>query len=52
MKNSRLQYELSKLNDTIQNLKEIVMEQIRVMMDIINKTDVLFEKIFFPTINL
>ncbi len=49
----RLQAEISELNDTIESLKEITMEQIRVIMDLVNRLkDVLFEKIFSPVINL
>ncbi len=39
--------------DVIEDLKEITMEQIRVIMDLVNRLkDVLFEKIFSPIINL
>ncbi len=51
--NSRLQAEILELNDSIANLKEIAMEQIQVIMDLVNRLkDVLFEKIFSPIINL
>lgn len=49
----QLQAQISELNASIESLKEITMEQIRVIMDLANKLkDVLFEKIFSPTINL
>jgi predicted RNase H-like nuclease (RuvC/YqgF family) len=51
--NLRLQEEISGLNYTIRGLKEVTMEQIRVIMDLANRLkDILFEKIFSPTINL
>ncbi len=51
--NSRLQTEILDLNDSIENLKEIAMEQIQVIMDLVNRlNEVLFEKIFSPIINL
>ena len=50
---SILQAEILELNDTIQNLKELTMEQVRVIMDLANRLkDVLFEKILSATINL
>ncbi|MBL7001613.1 MAG: hypothetical protein ISR80_02495 [Nitrosopumilus sp.] len=52
LKNERLglQTEISELNDTIKSLKEITMEQIRVIMNLVNQLkDVLFEKIFSST---
>ena len=50
---SILQAEILELNDTIQNLKELTMEQVRVIMDLANRIkDVLFEKILSATINL
>jgi hypothetical protein len=49
----RLQDKISELNETIASLKEITMEQVRVIIDLANRLkDVLFEKIFSPTINL
>ncbi len=49
----RLQAEISELNDSIENLKEITLEQIRVIMDLANQLkEIIYEKIFSPTIKL
>ena len=49
----RLQAEISELNDYIQNLKEITLEQVRVIMDLANQLkEIIYEKIFAPTIKL
>jgi hypothetical protein len=50
---SRLQIEISELNNSIQNLKEITLEQIRVILELANQLkETIFEKIFSPTIQL
>jgi peptidoglycan hydrolase CwlO-like protein len=50
---SRLQAEISELNNSIQSLKEITLEQIRVIMDLANQLkEIIYEKIFSPTIVL
>ena len=50
---SRLQAEISELNNSIQSLKEITLEQIRVIMDLANQLkEIIYEKIFSPTIQL
>jgi len=49
----RLQAEISELNDSIQSLKEITLEQIRVIMELANQLkEIMFEKVFSPTIKL
>ena len=49
----RLQAEISELNDSIQSLKEITLEQIRVIIDLANQIkETIYEKIFVPTIKL
>ena len=37
MKSHRLQAEIIKLNDTVQNLSKITMEQVQVILDLANK---------------
>ena len=50
---SRLQAEISKLDNLVENLKAIAIEQVKVIMDLVNKLeDVSFEKILSPVINL
>jgi peptidoglycan hydrolase CwlO-like protein len=50
---SRLQAEIFELNNSIQSLKEITLEQIRVIMDLANQLkEIIYEKIFSPTIVL
>jgi len=50
---SKLQAEILELNNSIQNLKEITLEQVRVIMDLANQLKkIIHEKIFFPTIQL
>ena len=50
---SRLQAEISELNNSIQSLKEITLEQIRVILDLANQLkEIIYEKIFSPTIQL
>ena len=50
---SKLQAEILELNDSIQNLKEITLEQVRVIMDLANQLKkIIYEKIFSPTIQL
>ncbi len=49
----RLQAEISELNDSIESLKEITLEQIRVIMNLVNQLkETISEKIFSPTIKL
>ena len=49
----RLQAEISELNYSIRSLKEITLEQIRVIMELINQfKEIIYEKIFTPTIKL
>ena len=50
LKNEKLglQAEISELNNSLQNLKEIALEQIRVIMELVNQLkEIMFEKIFF-----
>lgn len=50
---SRLQTEISELSNSIRNLKEITLEQIRVILELANQLkDTVFEKIYSPTIAL
>jgi uncharacterized coiled-coil DUF342 family protein len=50
---SRLQAEISELNYSLQNLREVTLEQIRVIMELANQLkEIIFEKIFPPTIKL
>ena len=50
---SRLQSEITELNETIEGLNAVIMEQIRVILDLTNQLkDILFEKIFNPTLNM
>jgi peptidoglycan hydrolase CwlO-like protein len=50
---SRLQAEISELNNSIQSLKEITLEQIKVILDLANQLkEIIYEKIFSPTIQL
>ena len=45
--NKALQSEISELNKKIQSLKDITMEQIRVILDLTNKLkEIIFEKVF------
>ena len=45
--NKNLQSEISELNKKIQSLKDITMEQIRVILDLTNKLkEIIFEKLF------
>jgi len=49
----RLQTEISELNNSLQSLKEIALEQVRVIMKLANQLkEIIFEKIFSPTIHL
>ena len=51
--NKNLQNQISSLNNSIQSLKEITLEQIRVIMDLANQLkEIIYEKIFSPTIQL
>ncbi len=55
LKNEKLRFqaEISELNNTIQSLKEITIEQIKVIMDLLSQLkNILFEKIVSSTINL
>ena len=53
IENSRSESKILELEKTIHSLKEITMEQIRVIMDLVNRLkDISFEKIFSPIINL
>ncbi len=53
MKKSVLQSQISHLHDRIKDLEEITMEQLRVIMDLVNRLkDVFYEKIISPTINM
>ncbi len=50
---SRLQAEILELNNSIQSLKEITLEQVRVIMDLANQLkEIIYEKIFSPIIQL
>jgi len=53
IENSRSESKILELEKTIQSLKGITMEQIRVIMDLVNRLkDISFEKIFSSIINL
>ena len=50
---SRLQTELLELNSYIQSLKEITLEQVQVILQLVNQLkETIYEKIFSPTISL
>ena len=55
LKNDKLilEVEISELNHSIQSLKEITLEQIRVIIELTNQLkEIIYEKIFSPTIKL
>lgn len=50
---SGLQSQISQLHDRIKDLEQITIEQLRVIMDLVNRLkDVFYEKIISPTINM